>query len=367
MFPQNYYPHVIRGVPAAVAIAMWLAPMVRAENPPQAAPAAEPAAAPPKADAPPLPAAAPGRKAPPKLGDEQVEIESQFFEVSEETARTLGLISTLKDAEPSGVAVPGKAAQVVPAKPKLNAIMNPADAKEFLDKVRNTKGSDLICAPRMTTRSGMRAVIENIREFRYPTEFSVDKDGGNPIPSAFETRNLGVTLEVEPQSSGGAIDLDITPQVVEFEGYMNATEQQPVPLLHGGAIGANMGLKDFAAVKAPKGAILQPVFSTRKFHVNVALSSGQSVLVGGVKREEVSDKRTSRMLYVFVTARSADRPVRFDEKFADVLPVAVINPADNPGFVRSPYAPDARAVDARDLPAGTELKCPVTKKLFRLP
>jgi hypothetical protein len=101
--------------------------------------------------------------------------------------------------------------------------------------------------------------------------------------------------------------------------------------------------------------------------VNVALSSGQSVLVGGAKWDEAGDKKSNRMLYVFVTARSADRPRRADEKYADVLPVAVINPADAPGFVRSPYAPDARPVDARDLPTGTELKCPVTKKLFRLP
>ncbi len=87
------------------------------------------------------------------------------------------------------------------------------------------KGVDLMSAPTVTTKSGNKAVINVIREFRYPTEFDPPQipqtvgggandingttgNGGsgiitNPIitpttPSAFETRNLGVTLEVTP-------------------------------------------------------------------------------------------------------------------------------------------------------------------------
>jgi general secretion pathway protein D len=57
------------------------------------------------------------------------------------------------------------------------------------------KGVDLLSAPRVTTRSGQRAVIEIIREFRYPTEFDPDdKTPPNLTPTAFETRNLGITL-----------------------------------------------------------------------------------------------------------------------------------------------------------------------------
>lgn len=37
------------------------------------------------------------------------------------------------------------------------------------------------------------------------------------------------------------------------------------------------------------------------------------------------------------------------------------------GFVYSPYAPDAGEVDARDIPAGTKVKCPYTSKVFRVP
>src|SRR5438552_12063984 len=113
------------------------------------------------------------------------------------------------------------------------------------------KGIDLLSAPRVTTKSGQRAVIEIVREFRYPTQFqppqipqtvgtlqgaagtgtgtliSLGGGGTTPVtpttPTAFETRNTGVTLEVEPVvgPDGVTIDLNLVPQVVEFEGLIN--------------------------------------------------------------------------------------------------------------------------------------------------
>src|SRR6266498_27695 len=101
------------------------------------------------------------------------------------------------------------------------------------------KGVDLLSAPMVTTKSGQRAIIEIVREFRYPTTFTPpqvpnvqpnSQGGGNvPIvvtpttPQTFETRNTGVTLEVEPVvgPDGVTIDLNLVPQVVEFEGFIN--------------------------------------------------------------------------------------------------------------------------------------------------
>src|SRR5690606_34434298 len=88
------------------------------------------------------------------------------------------------------------------------------------------KGTDLMTAPSVTARSGQKATIEVIREFIYPTEYeppelptSVGSStvgglgiGGGltgagstssfPVtpatPTAFETKNTGVTLEIEP-------------------------------------------------------------------------------------------------------------------------------------------------------------------------
>ena len=37
------------------------------------------------------------------------------------------------------------------------------------------------------------------------------------------------------------------------------------------------------------------------------------------------------------------------------------------GFVYSPFAPDKGMVDVNDIPSGTKVECPYTKKIFRVP
>lgn len=82
-------------------------------------------------------------------------------------------------------------------------------------------------------RSGQKATSESIHEFIYPTEYEQPSLPGTfdgtkknsshsstiavpPIPTAFETRNLGSTLEVEPTVSkdNRLIDLRFVPELV---------------------------------------------------------------------------------------------------------------------------------------------------------
>src|SRR5256886_8324329 len=51
--------------------------------------------------------------------------------------------------------------------------------------------SDLLSAPRVTTKPGQRAVIEIIREFRYPTEFDPPQ-----IPQNFGNSGGGSTVTI---------------------------------------------------------------------------------------------------------------------------------------------------------------------------
>lgn len=290
-----------------------------------------------------------------------VEIEARFFEVPEAVAIEFGLLS-MPDAggEQGGKAAPAAAG----TGDSFNGPLTSATVGPLLRKLSAAKGVRLLSSPRVTTRSGQRAVVEIIREFRYATEFEFDKAAAVIVPKAFETRNIGVTLEVEPSVSGGVIRLALVPQLVELEGFLRASDNQPVPLRGGRNIGADLNLQDLAAVPVPKDTVLIPMFTTRKINCDVALGSGQSVVVGGLKRDnrEGDGKPANpRLIYVIVTARL------LAVSHGDVLPIAASNPKDAPGFVRSPFAPDSKPIDARDLPAGTELQCPVTKKLFRLP
>jgi general secretion pathway protein D len=168
------------------------------------------------------------------------------------------------------------------------------------------KGVDLLSAPRVTTKSGQRAVIEIVREFRYPTQFTPPQvpsvsssvvGGTNPpvvvtptTPTQFETRNTGVTLEVEPVvgPDGVTIDLNLVPQVVEFEGFINYGS--PINAIGVNSVmsvaGTNI-ISNSAPVLLTANVINQPIFSTRKVTTSVSVYDGSTVVLGGLMREDV--------------------------------------------------------------------------------
>lgn len=294
------------------------------------------------------------------FGDEIVDVESKFFEVPEAIAIQLGLVN-MPEAGGKGDGAVNPA--TTDAANSFSSVLAPASVATLLQKLNAARGVKLLSSPRVSVRSRQRAVMEIVREFRYGTEFDFDKGAALFIPKAFETRNLGISLEVEPSVSDDLIQLNLVPQLVELEGFMRASDSQPVALRGGRNVGADLNLEDLAAVQIPKDTVLIPIFSSRKLQTAVALASGQTVVLGGLKRDNQEDGKppNPRYLYIVVTAKVLNRSL------SEVLPVATINPGDGAGFVRSPFAPDAKPIDARDLPAGTELKCPVTRKLFRLP
>ena len=201
------------------------------------------------------------------------------------------------------------------------------------------KGVDLLSAPKVTTKSGQRAIIEIVREFRYPTTFtppqvpSITGGGGGigtvnievvtpTTPQTFETRNTGVTLEVEPVvgPDGQTIDINLVPQVVEFEGFINYGS--PIFGVNPNAVSGTT----VPTILLTQNVINQPVFSTRKVTTNVSVWDGQTVVLGGLMREDVQksedktpiigdipiigrafrtnvEQHIKRNLVIFVTAR----------------------------------------------------------------
>jgi general secretion pathway protein D len=175
------------------------------------------------------------------------------------------------------------------------------------------KGVDLLSAPKVTTKSGQRAIIEVVREFRYPKTYSppqVPSIGSTttvanqvvPVvvtpttPQDWETRNTGVTLEVEPVVGGDAttIDLNLVPQVVEFEGFINYGS--PINAVGVNTIGG--AISTSVPVTLTDNVINQPVFSTRKVTTSVSVYDGQTVVLGGLMREDVQKiKRLSLVIF----------------------------------------------------------------------
>jgi len=205
------------------------------------------------------------------------------------------------------------------------------------------KGVDLVSAPKVTTKSGQRATIEIVREFRYPAEYDLPQltasFGSNfqPVvpttPTSFETKNVGITLEVEPTvgPDNFSIDLILAPRVVEFEGFINYGNPIQVavaPLVFDATVlGTFLGQETIFT--ATDNVINRPVFSTREVTTEVTVYDGQTVVLGGLLREDVqkvqdkipilgdiplagrlfrsnADQHIKRNLIMFVTASLMD-------------------------------------------------------------
>ena len=158
-------------------------------------------------------------------------------------------------------------------------------------------------------RSGQKATSESIEEFIYPTEYepaqlpddsqSKDKDKDKdkdkprttrsldavgPTPTAFETRNLGSTLEIEPTLSEDSkiIDLRFVPEIV-----------------------CHVGNTIWAEWKGEHGnsPVQMPIIYTLRINTAVTLADGQYMLAAALSpknKDGVPDY--SRKLMVFVKA-----------------------------------------------------------------
>ena len=233
----------------------------------------------------------------------------------------------------------------------LSGVFTDPQFQMVIRALNQKKGIDLLSAPRVTTKSGQRAVIEIVREFRYPTQFEppevpeISGRGsssgsttttialpvvGPSTPSNFETRNTGVTLEVEPVvgPDGVTIDLNLVPQVVEFEGFINYGS--PIKTVNPALLGL-LGLPGALlpsdrSIELTPNVINQPIFSSRKVTTSVSVWDGQTVVLGGLIREDVqktedrtpiigdipivgrlfrsqAEQHIKRNLIIFVTAR----------------------------------------------------------------
>ena len=222
----------------------------------------------------------------------------------------------------------------VPNQLVVGAVLDGIGFAAVMQAINNTNGVSLLDAPTITTQNGLKANIDIVREFPYPTSFEKPKLSNTevqysdlpgvslelaipPTPREFETQDLGVSLEVKPTTyPDQRIDLDITKaQVVDFEGFID----YGVPIVARlDQAGPDQVLTD--------GTINQPVFNLRSVVTNLQVLDGQTAVLGGLINEstqEIDDKvpvlgdlplvgrlfqskiseRTKKNLLIFITAR----------------------------------------------------------------
>jgi hypothetical protein len=246
------------------------------------------------ADRAPSPAAEISEPAGAKPRERQVEIEAKFVEIA------LGT--------PEAGVSENKFQFDLPLE-KIEGIFSDPQFQVIIRALNQKKGVDLMSAPRVTTRSKQLAVIEVVRDFRSPSDWEKDPEG-TWKPKEFESKNVGVTLEVEPEiKADGTIELRLKPSVVEFLGFVDLdTGKSAVAKGNLAQPGTVVVIPDLAPVKPVKR--LQPVFSERKIETTVTLQDGYTVALSGMK--ETADvkpfeaRTTGRKLIVFISARVID-------------------------------------------------------------
>lgn len=169
---------------------------------------------------------------------------------------------------------------------------------KLLEKIGKGEAK-LIWNQSLICRSGERAAIESVREYIYPTEYEPGetlrpKEGDTPevvakfpvlppTPTAFETRNLGCTLEVEPilGEDGKIIDLTFKPESVKH-------------------VGENM----MADWKTKNGdvKVQMPIFYAMRTNTSATVVDGEFLLVSTYSPEADGEVDHSRKILQFVRA-----------------------------------------------------------------
>ena len=142
--------------------------------------------------------------------------------------------------------------------------------------------------------AGQRVELMSGDEFIYPTEFEPGElpnttNSSIPIltpanPTAFETRQLGFDISVEPTVSEDKnyIDLQVNPTITNFDGFIEYGS--PINTLVTDPI---TGL--LASVPLQTNSIIMPVFRTVRVNTAVTIQDGATIVVGGLVQNEITN------------------------------------------------------------------------------
>ncbi|NKB25646.1 MAG: hypothetical protein GKR87_14995 [Kiritimatiellae bacterium] len=202
----------------------------------------------------------------------------------------------------------------------ISSVLTNPELNIVLHALSQRGGLNVLSAPRVMARSGNQATIEVVQEIIYPTEFGAnitvitgggasDRQVVTVTPGTFETREIGVILNVTPTvgPDGYTIELTLLPEVAELVDWIN--------------YGADFEGQSYN--------IPQPIFASRNVTTTIVVWDGQTVAMGGLITErlvtyedkipllgdipilgrlfrtngEISEKKN---LIIFVTARVVD-------------------------------------------------------------
>jgi type II secretory pathway component GspD/PulD (secretin) len=229
---------------------------------------------------------------------QSVEITVEFFDIP-----TSVLHPGIPDGSLFQLGHPDKPIPVMPGILSLGGALTKEQVDIALKDVRNNKDVDSLTVPALFARSGSSAKLLMIQEVRYATEYGPGlKNGAPPIPTKFNTENVGVTIEATPTigDDGNTIDLVFSPRLVRLIGYQEPGSE-PVYFKRRDSI------KDWAAAAVlpaefPQNETLQPIFATQEVTTQINTYDGASVILGGLTSNDPSTGE-QRQSFIVVTTK----------------------------------------------------------------
>lgn len=219
----------------------------------------------------------------------------------------------------------------------LSGIFSEGQAQLMMRGLDQKKGVDLMATPSLVTRSGQSSKVALAREFIYPTEYDPPEvPGGNVIsqvvtpahPTAFETREIGIFLEVLPVADDQKryIDITLMPEIVDFDGFVNFGS--PISAIVDGLLGSQ------EAVTLSENQVLMPVFSVKRATTQLTIADGATIAYAGLLSESVvaADDKVPVMGDVPILGRLFQSTAQIPDKTAIVFMVHVelIDPTGRP-------------------------------------
>ncbi|MBC8128265.1 MAG: hypothetical protein H8M99_14080 [Gloeobacteraceae cyanobacterium ES-bin-144] len=193
---------------------------------------------------------------------------------------------------------PNRTAQntsVAPGILGLTGLFSNGQVQMIMRGLDQKKGVDILARPSVVSRSGHSAKVEILREFIYPSEYEPPElpnsvgigssSGSFPVtpatPTAFETKNLGITLEVLPVADANKqyIDVTLNPSFSDFVGFVN----------YGSPIFSSS--QDLLGNSVPElitpNRILMPLFSAERLSTQLTVADGTTIVMGGLMSDSV--------------------------------------------------------------------------------
>ena len=160
-----------------------------------------------------------------------------------------------------------------------------------VNAIDRTDRAEVLCTPKIMSKSGEEAIIRMVREMYFPESWSepeVTTSCGTSVaiepsvPEFGESTDIGVIFTARPVVSPNnyTITLTLKPQVVDLVGWSDYSYE--IVIGNFGSTNANQNAAMGANTEARGITLKMPEISRREVETNVKVYDGQSVVIGGM-------------------------------------------------------------------------------------